>query len=368
MVSTPFIAAPPHDYGGTELIVHELVEGLAARGHAVTVYATADSRSSAQLRALYDAPRWPPDLLTEINHVTWAFGEIARESVDVVHAHSASALAAARLLPGVPLIYTLHHEAEPRASEYYRHFPDAHFVAISADQRSREPGVERCAVVHHGLDPLRFACADRPGEYLAFVGRLSPVKGPHTAIDVARASGLPIRVAGPTHAEDRTFARRELRHRLTQPHVTYVEAVTQAEKRPLLRDARALLAPVEWNEPFGLILIEAMLSGCPVVAFPRGSVPEIVEEGITGFLVNTPAEMVRVLRQGGPLDSFDRRRCRRRAVERFSRARMVRDYERLYQAVAVEAPAAPASRQHGARRHWSRSPADRQRGPIPEST
>jgi glycosyltransferase involved in cell wall biosynthesis len=193
-------------------------------------------------------------------------------------------------------------------------------------------------------------------------------------VDVARDSGFPIRVAGRAHPEDQAFARRELRARLAEPHVTYCGAVTQTEKRPLLRDARALLAPIEWNEPFGLILIEAMLSGCPVIAFPRGSVPELVDEGITGFLVNSADEMARVIRTGGPLDVFDRRRCRRRAVDRFSRARMVRDYERLYRTIsAVPSSPSESRRQTQDRRRWNRAPAQRRRGErgpqtFPEST
>src|SRR5581483_2872780 len=159
-----------------------------------------------------------------------------------------------------------------------------------------------------------------------FVSRLAREKGPHTAIDVAAAAGLEIRVAGRVHPPDRAFAAREVEPRLALPHVTYLGGIGTDVKVPLLRDARALLAPVEWDEPFGLILIEAMLSGCPVVAFGRGSVPELVEPGVTGFVVRSAEEMAAVIRRGGPLEGFNRRRCRARAIQRFSRARFVRDH------------------------------------------
>ncbi len=169
---------------------------------------------------------------------------------------------------------------------------------------------------------------------MAFIGRFAKVKGPHTAIDAAAQAGVPIRVAGETHSVDGEFGRREVEPRLAQPHVTYLGKIGMEEKVPLLRDARALLAPITWDEPFGLILAEAMLSGCPVVAFGRGSVPELVEEGVTGFLPRDAAELVEIIRPGGPLDDFDRRRCRERAVERFGRDRMVADHERLDRSIA----------------------------------
>jgi glycosyltransferase involved in cell wall biosynthesis len=339
IVSTPFVAVPPRDYGGTELVVYELVQGLTERGHDVTLFATGDSRTSAEQRALYDLARWPPDPFTDLNQVSWALQQVVEGRFDVVHVNSPAALAFSRLLPGLPLVYTLHHGRDDRLSEYYLNFPEVHFVAISADQRRREVPLPRCDVIHHGLHPARFQCRERPGPALAFVGRLSREKGPHTAIDVAARAGLRIQIAGRPHPPDREFAARELERRLALRHVSYLGVIGLRTKVPLLRDARALLAPIEWEEPFGLILIEAMLSGCPVVAFPRGSVPELVDPGVTGYVVDSADEMVEVVRPGGPLDRFDRLRCRRRASQRFSRARLVRDHERLYARVAAESAA-----------------------------
>lgn len=335
MISTPFLSVPPKDYGGTELVVHELTEGLLERGHEVTLFATGDSGTHADLRSLYPQAQWPPDPLTDMNHVSWAMQKVAAGNFDVVHAHSAVALALSRLVPDVPLVYTIHHERDEKLSAYYRYFPDPWYVAISADQLRREIPLERARVIHHGLDPSYYRWTESPGTYVAFVGRLARVKGPHTAIDAAAEAGVEIRVAGEVHDVDREFGEREVLPRLTQPHVHYLGAIGMAAKVPLLRDARALLAPIEWNEPFGLILIEAMLSGCPVVAYPRGSVPELVEPGVTGFIVRDARELVEVIRPGSVLDHFDRRRCRERAVQRFSRARMVDDYIRLYREAAA---------------------------------
>jgi glycosyltransferase involved in cell wall biosynthesis len=336
LISTPFAAVPPKDYGGTELVIHELVEGLVTRGHDVTLYATGDSRTAAQLKALYRTARWPPDPFCDLNHLSWAFRDVAQRRFDVVHAHSPTALAMARLLPRVPLVYTIHHDEQPRITDYYHQFPDAWYVAISADQRARQGSVRRITTIHHGLDAARFAWTETPGDYACFVGRLAREKGPHTAIEVAAAAGVPIRVAGEAHPPDRDFARTEVEPRLAQPHVTYLGRIGLAPKVPLLRDARALLAPIAWHEPFGLIIIEAMLSGCPVLAFPMGSAPELIEQGVTGYVVRDAEQMAAMLRRGSPLDQFDRRRCRAHAMHRFSRIRMVEEHENLYARVAVE--------------------------------
>ncbi|HEU5170221.1 MAG TPA: glycosyltransferase family 4 protein [Gemmatimonadales bacterium] len=340
LISTPFLPVPPRDYGGTELVVHELAEGLAARGHAVTLYATGDSASPGTLHWLYPEAQWPPDPLVDLAHVSWALRAAGRGGFDIVHAHSPAALALAHVAPGLPLVYSIHHARDERLSRFYQHFLRPWYIAISADQLRHESPLPRMTVIHHGLDPARFEWSDRPADYVCFLGRLSRVKGPHTAIDVAARAGLAIRLGGEAHPPDREFARAEVEPRLRLPHVTYLGVVGGSAKIPLLRDARALLAPIEWNEPFGLILIEAMLSGCPVVAFRRGSVPELVEHGVTGLVVDNAEQMAAVLRPGGPLDRLDRRRCRARAIQRFSRMRMVEDHERLYARVTADRAAA----------------------------
>ncbi len=336
LISTPYLAVPPRLYGGTELVVYELAEGLVRLGHHVELFGTGDSRTSAKLRFLYGEGQWPPEMLADVNHVSWALGEISRcGPFDVIHAHSAVALACARLAPDVPMIYTLHHARDEQLSSFYRYCPEAYYIAISEDQRRRETCLRHVHVIHHGLDPVKYQCTKRPiGDYVCFVGRYSRVKGPHTAIDVARKAGVRIRMAGEVHPPDEVWAELELKPRLAQCHVTEVGPVGIAVKAPLLAHARALLAPIEWNEPFGLILIEAMLSGCPVVAFAMGSVPELVEDGLTGFIATSAEHMAELIRPGGAVDAIDRARCRERAIERFSADRMVTDHVALYERVS----------------------------------
>jgi len=331
MISTPFLSVPPRAYGGTELVVHELVEGLTAAGHDVTLFATGDASTAAKLRYLYEEPQWPPGPFADVNHVLWAMGEILADGpYDIIHAHSAFALSLVRLFPELPLIYTIHHAKEENLSNFYEGFPEPWFIAISENQKRQEILLNHCEVIYHGLDHERFQVTDSPQDYVCFIGRFAEAKGLHTAIDVAEKAGLRIGVAGELHTVDREFGEREILPRLEKPHVDFLGCLGCEGKVPLLRDARALLAPIEWEEPFGLVLIEAMLSGCPVVAFARGSVPELVEPGLTGFIASSSEEMAGIIRPGGVLDHFDRIRCRARAIERFGRDRLIADHERVY--------------------------------------
>lgn len=344
LLSTPFVSVPPKDYGGTELVVHELAEGLVARGHDVTLFATGDSETSAPLEWLYEEAQWPPDALTELNHMSWALAQVANGGFDVVHCHAATALALGQLVPSVPFIYTIHHVRDDTLSRFYEHYPWVWYVAISGRQRELEAKLPRLTTIHHGLNPERYAGPSVAGEHLCFIGRLSEVKGPHVAIDVAEEVGLPIIVAGRVHRDDKDpdFAIREIGPRLERSHVKYLGAIGMERKSEVLRSARALLMPLGWEEPFGLVMAEAMLCGCPVIAFPRGSAPELIEDGITGYLVQDPAEMVETIRSR--LDGFDRERCRARAVERFGRDRMVDGYEKCYlRALEEESPRRPAT-------------------------
>jgi len=335
LISTPFLAVPPQRYGGTELIVHELAEGLVNRGHDVELFATGDSRTSAELRFLYPEAQWPPETLADLNHAAWAMQQVVDGGpFDIIHAHSAVALACSRFIPDVPMVYTIHHVRDEQLSAFYRFYTAPNYIAISEDQRRREVPLPKVTVIHHGLNPARFQFTSRPsGDYVCFIGRFSEIKGPHTAIDAARLAEVPIRIAGETHPPDAYWEVATLEPRLAQPHVTKLGPIGQTAKAALLCQARAFLAPVTWNEPFGLVLIEAMLSGCPVVAFPRGSIPELVEDGVTGFIARSFEHMVELIRPGGAVDGIDRVRCRQRAVERFSADRMVDEHVALYERI-----------------------------------
>jgi glycosyltransferase involved in cell wall biosynthesis len=327
MVSTPFVPVPPPTYGGTELIVDELVRSLEAAGHDVTLFATGDSRAR-DLRFLFDRAVWPPDPELERRHNIAAARVIARGGFDVVHAHMAAMLSSGIAL-GAPLVYTVHHDQVPRLTELYRRRPDVHYVAISHRQAALEPQLT-WNVIHHGLDPSRFPLGSGEGDYAIFLGRFSPCKAPDLAVAAARAAGVPIHLAGEIHSSEDAGPvwRGEVERVLSLPGVVHVGKVGGVRKTRLLCEGRALLMPLRWEEPFGLVMIEAMLCGTPVLAFPRGSAPEIVEDGLTGFLVDDVDEMASVLAH---MDKFDRVSCRRRAQERFSAARMASEYQRIYE-------------------------------------
>lgn len=332
MISTPFVSVPPPRYGGTELIVAELVTGLAAAGHDVTLYATGDSQApdGVTLRARFDAPVWPPQPYAELDHAAWAVEDILGDArFDVVHAHVPSALAFSSMFDA-PLVYTVHHddgEDFSRVQSLY-HRSRAQFVAISDRQRCLMPELADARVIHHGVDAARYRLGAGDGGYCAFLGRFAREKGPDAAIDAARAAGVPIRLAGAPHWKDVQYFDHELSWRLRTDGVVHVGEVGGAPKRELLAGARALLFPIAWEEPFGLVMIEAMLSGTPVLAFGRGSVPEIVEDGVTGWVCRDVDDMAARLRD---LDGFDRAACRERALERWTSARMVRDYLAIYE-------------------------------------
>ncbi len=329
LVSTPFVSVPPRGYGGTELIVHELVRGLAAAGHGVTLFATGDSRGP-DVRSAFARPVWPPTAQAERIHCEAAARAIVRERFDVVHAHVPGLLRLGRL--GTPTVYTLHHEHDSALTALYRERPDVTFAAISSRQARLEPSIP-CRVVHHGIDPEFHPLGHGEGDYAAFLGRLAPCKGPELAVAAARMAGIPIRLAGELHDQDSTPEwRADLVRAFGGPGVLHLGSVRGPHKVRFLGGARALLMPLRWEEPFGLVMVEAMLCGTPVLAFPRGSAPEVIDEGVTGFIVRDEEELAeRLAALGG---GFDRQACRRRALARFSAERMVRDYEAIYLSVA----------------------------------
>jgi glycosyltransferase involved in cell wall biosynthesis len=332
LVSTPFVRVPPPAYGGTELIVHVLTRALGRLGHQVTVFATGDSRAP-RVRSFFDRPVWPPDPYAELLHCRAAAREIAAGAFDVVHAHVPAMLAFADELE-VPFVYTLHHDEAPALARYYAAIQAPVWrVAISARQAALASPPPQ-AVVHHGLDPAMYPTSGEGGERAFFLGRLSWVKGPELAIEAARRAGLPIVVAGEKHPDHAPpgWSEEVLDPALRAPGVTVVGRANLAAKRRLFARSRALLAPIRWEEPFGLMMIEALLAGCPVIAHARGAAPEIVEEGKTGFLVGDVDEMAEAL---GRAAALDRGAIQARARERFSADRMAAEYVAVYRAAGA---------------------------------
>lgn len=335
ILSTPFIRVPPAGYGGTELFCYELAEELHARGHDVTLYTTGDSTTSCRKRWLYPHAEWPPTPFDDTTHLAWALADTASGAYDVVHLNSALALPFTRFVDG-PFVYTIHHHREAPISRLYAAHQNIAYVAISRRQLELETHLAQATVIHHGLSPERYPESDRDQGYLLHLGRYAPEKGTHLAVDAARAAGLPVVLAGRTHPQDRAYFEEEVAPRLNRPGVAEVGEADHPRKLALLRGARALLCPLQWEEPFGLVAIEAMLCGTPVVGFARGSYPEIVDEGVTGFLA-PPGDAAALARLVARLDRFDRRACARRARERFTTAVMTDAYEALYARVISRA-------------------------------
>jgi glycosyltransferase involved in cell wall biosynthesis len=331
LLSTCALPVPPKGYGGTELVVAELAKVFTRIGHHVTVFATGDSSTAGDLRWHFETPTWPPDDVVELRHAAYAWRSICAEDApfDVVHAHQATAIPFSPLCP-TPTVLTLHHDRTDHLVGLYTDFTDVTYVAISRRQAELIPEVGVRHVIHHGLDVDLYDASMRPGEWLAFVGRLSPEKGAHLAIDAAVSAGFPLRIGGRPHWVDDAYFQREIRPRLARAgeRVVWHGEVQLAQKLEMLRGARATLFPIQWEEPFGLVMIESMLLGTPVISFRRGAAPEVVDDGVTGFIVNDVVEMADRIRR---IDTIDRKRCRERAQERWSSVRMARDYERVYE-------------------------------------
>jgi glycosyltransferase involved in cell wall biosynthesis len=331
LVSTPFVAVPPRGYGGTELVVAELALALRNRGVEVVVYATGDSRlHGTEVRSYFPEAHWPPDPQIDATHAAWCMRDAARDPrpFDVVHLHSVAAVELSRHCPH-PLIATLHHKHDPDLSRTYAANPQVKLVAISSSQAYRE-SAPVASVVHHGLSPDRFPFLPDQG-YLLYLGRYSREKGPHLAIEIAARAELPLLMAGEPHELD--YFHEELAPKMRRYGVLDLGSVGGPRKATLVAHARALLFPIQWDEPFGLVMIEAQLSGVPVLALRRGSVPEVVEDGITGLVADDPAELISGARIVDRL--FDRARIRQLAQRRWSADRMASDYLRLYQEAAA---------------------------------
>ena len=347
IISTCAAAVPPRAYGGIELFVAVLARELTVLGHAVTVYATGDSHPSARLRYIFPSPIWPPDYSRERDHAAFAWRQIAREGADIVHVNLPDALFDSP--PHARVIVTLHHPYDPKLASIYARHPHAQLVAISHDQARAYEDVNHVRVIHHGLDPAAYPLGAGDGGYVAFLGRIGPEKAPHLAIDAARRARAPLVIAGP-HWSGRAYYddyfAGEMAPRLgaCEGGVLWRGELDHAAKVAMLQHAQALLMPSSWSEPFGLVMIEAMLTGTPVIAYRSGSAPEIVDAGVTGMIVNDAGEMADAIPHAR---RFDRARCRAQAVARFSASAMASRYAELYEIVN----AAPASRPSPAARH-----------------
>ena len=334
-IAPPWVAVPPKGYGGIEWVVSLLSDGLVDRGHEVTLFATGDSETRAKLEYAFEAAPGPA-----FNNSIWhdtvhqLRAHLDQDRFDLIHQHTYWSGLVASMLLDVPVVHTLHRSFTDEMRRIYELVADRlWFVAISEDQRSHMPDLRYAGVVHNGIDLDLYPLREDKEDFLLYIGRSHPDKGPRRAVDAAVASGLPlvmaVKAAEPVEREHWVA---EVAPALPEgTHV--VHEIPHDEKVDLLQRARAVLFPIDWEEPFGLVMIEAMACGTPVVATPRGAVPEVLVDGETGFIV--PVEgyaesAVEAIKRAGDLDPAV---LRQRVEERFSAEAMVSAYETVYQRV-----------------------------------
>jgi glycosyltransferase involved in cell wall biosynthesis len=331
-----WFAVPPVGYGGIEWVVSLLADGLVDAGHDVTLFASGDSRTKSELAAVY--PEAPSSLIgqsqPELRHALACYAR-ARD-FDVINDHSGHLAAALGGAVQTPVVHTVHGPLEGEPGRIYgeisRVSPSTGLVSISLNQRKPCPGLPWIANIPNALDFSLYPVKPHRGDYLLFLGRMSPDKGAHRAVAVAMQTGLPLKLAGKLN-EPRE---REYFHEYVEPHlvdgIEYLGEVSHGEKVELLQNARATLFPIEWEEPFGLVMIESMACGTPVIATRWGAVPEVIEHGRSGIIVDDYRIMPAALEEADRLDPME---LRRYVEQRFSPERMVADYLDVY-AAAVE--------------------------------
>lgn len=332
---------PPALYGGTERVVSYLTEELVEQGHEVTLFASGDSITAAELDPCSErALRLSPGVIDGLPHHMIMLEKVARRAYefDVLHFHIDLLHAPVVREFAQRTVTTLHGRLDlPDLKPFYATFPDLPLVSISHAQRLPMPPVNWIGNVYHGLPRDLLAFNARKDGYLAFLGRISPEKRPDRAIEIAARAGLKLKIAAKIDRVDQPYWDERIAP-LVRAHanVEYVGEITEREKSAFLGGARALLFPIDWEEPFGLVMIEAMACGTPVIAFGRGSVPEVIDDGVTGSIVSTVDEAVQALER---LDSLDRAGVRARFETRFTVERMARDYVEIYARMAASSHA-----------------------------
>lgn len=346
-LAPPFISVPPINYGGIELVVSSITEELVRRGHDVTLLANSDSTTKADLLSVFSSGVQPESLfsplalklfwlhsLPSLFHVSSLLDKA--NEFDIIHNHFHYLPLFFSNLFSTPMLHTYHGDfasvmLSPIERMVLEKYKDSPWVAISESQkRNCTIPLNFVSVIHNGLDLTRFSFNNDPEEYLVWLGRITPKKGIQEAIRVAKHLRMPLLIAGVINKRDEEFFETEIKPFIDNKSVTYLGSVDHKTKVDVLKKAKALLYPVKWEEPFGLVMVEALVCGTPVIGFNRGSVPEVVIDGKTGFVVENEEEMIEAV---GRIDSIDRSACRGHVEENFTVERMVEDYEKVYNQV-----------------------------------
>lgn len=323
---------PPPAYGGIEAVVSLVADGLVSRGHDVTLYATGDSVTSARLRSVFPRSLRTADVVQPLPYqLTHAASVLADAGqYDVIHNHCGEMLMAFAGLVSVPMLTTIHGPMVPDSRIVWDHYT-GYYNTISLASKNGFPDRGYLGVVYNGIDVGSFPFSREKDDYLLFLGRLSVEKGTHLALQTARALGQRLVIAGKVDRVDQSYFDTEIAPLLDDPNVYFIGEADAIRKRELFARARCLLHPVTWPEPFGLVMAEAMACGTPVIAFGRGSIPEVVAHGETGFVVDSLDGMIDAVHRLGEIDPD---RCRSWVTERFSAEGMIAGYEELYERIA----------------------------------
>jgi len=323
---------PPQKYGGTELVASLLADGLVKLGHEVTLYACGGSKTNANLVEVIDRPMF--DILGsykfdaiqfyDFMEIKMAFDAAKDGKFDIIHNHMGLHMAALENLSPVPMVTTNHSSIPPDFEPLARLAKDSNYISISDSQRSMSPYLNYVATIYHGINTSEFEHSSESGDYLLFLATMSKEKGIDRAIEIAKRTGIKMIMAGDIRNEAYF---NDIKPQIDGEQIIYLGEVDATKKRELMKNAKAYIFPIRWSEAFGLTVVESLASGTPVIAFPNGSLPEIIDNGKTGFLVNSIDEAVDAVNN---ISNISRQECRRQAVERFDVAIMSKNHERVY--------------------------------------
>ncbi|MBD2432821.1 MULTISPECIES: glycosyltransferase family 4 protein [Fischerella] len=329
---------PPFRYGGIELIVKLLTDELVRRGHDVTLFASGDSITKAKLYSVHDkALRLDPSVKEPMIYEQMSLAEVYENAhhFDIIHSHVGCSVLPYTSFVKTPTVHTMHGVFTPDNEKMYRRYAQQPFISISQAQREPRLGLNYIHTVYNGIDTAVYPFNSEPVQpaYLAFVGRLSPEKGPIEAIKIARATGLPLKMAGKVDVVDQKYYQEQVKPLIDGEQIQYLGEISHQDKVKLLSGATVTLFPITWREPFGLVMIESMATGTPVIGMGLGSVPEVIAHGKTGFVCDCLEQMIEVIPDAMKLD---RQTCREYVVSRFSVETMTDQYERAYEMVLAQ--------------------------------
>ncbi len=331
-LAPPWIPVPPYTYGGTELIISWLCDELVRRGHEVTLFATGDSKTKAKLIPIWPRSLWRAKLRTPHAVFSLLYQKLIeiQDQFDILHDHCEFYTMPYTKFLKPPVITTLHHPLTEETIILYKKFPNVNFVAISKHQRKSGPGINIVRTIYHGLPIEKYEFNPKPKNYLLWLSKIMPQKGIAEAIDIAKLSGENLIISGNIPPEYGDYFDFRIKPLIDGKKIQFVGASDFPKKIDLLKNAKASIFPVKRPEPFGLVVIEAMACGTPVIAFKEGSMPELIEDGKTGFLVNNIEEACQALKK---VDQISREYCREYVKKNFNLKRMVNRYEKLYKKI-----------------------------------